>query len=140
MKPIFTLDDINRANAEFWRVKKEEFSKRAQKSPEDIADAVARLENDLARGNPFERVSDIGRDVHCKIDRYHEKQSELAKKPRPRRPELETKILEILTRNKNVKAKVAWHEVKKLPEAEGLSFSAFASLLSRRKRKIAIAG
>jgi hypothetical protein len=147
MKPIFifTLDNMIRANAEFWEKATARFKARISERPGDVRralDATAKqFERDCLSGTEIDAVRKQ-RSLEDKIfelekieaGQTSERNSSIARLSRPRRPELETKIDEILTRNPNVKARVAWHEVKKLPEAKGLSSSAFASLLSRRKK------
>ena len=59
-------------------------------------------------------------------------QSEHAGKPRKKR--LAAAIDKLLADNPNMAAKEAWRKVENLPEAKGKTESAFASLLSRRKK------
>jgi hypothetical protein len=77
-----TAEEINAANAAFWRAKKKWLLKRAEDHPEDIEDAVDRLENDLMRGIPIEKVAGIEYDLQRKIDRYHQHQAKIASRDR----------------------------------------------------------
>jgi hypothetical protein len=148
MKSIFTLDNMIRENAEFWAKATARFDARVNERPGDVRralDATAKqferdraifgTEIDAARrqGSLEAKIFEL---EEIEAGQTRERNSSNARLPRPRRPKLERKIDEILTRNQNVKAKVAWHEVMKLPEAKELSWSAFASLLSRRKKKL----
>ncbi|HEV7910738.1 MAG TPA: hypothetical protein VGP28_06565 [Methylocella sp.] len=61
-------------------------------------------------------------------------QSEHAGKPRKKR--LTAAIDKLLADNPNIPAKEAWRKVENLPDAKGKTEGAFASLLSRRKKKL----
>jgi hypothetical protein len=142
MKP----HDINRENAKFWAKQAARFKARVNERPGDVRralDATAKqFERDRAVSGTEIDATRKQVSLEAKIfeleeieaGQTRERNSSNAMLPRPRRPKLSTAIDEILTRNPNVKARVAWHEVKKLPEAKGLSPGAFASLLSRRKK------
>jgi hypothetical protein len=62
--------------------KKKWLLKRAEDHPEDIEDAVNRLENDLLRGIPIEKVAGIEYDLQRKIDRYLQHQAKIASRDR----------------------------------------------------------
>lgn len=62
--------------------------------------------------------------------------SEHARKPRKKRDRLTAPIDKLLADNPNMTAKEAWRKVENLPEAKGKTESAFASQLSRRKKKL----
>jgi hypothetical protein len=63
-------------------VKNKWLLKRAKDRPEDIEDAVDRLENDLMRGIPIEKVAGIEYDLQRKIDRYLRNQRRIASRDR----------------------------------------------------------
>jgi hypothetical protein len=145
MKP----HDINRENAKFWAKQAARFKARVNERPGDVRralDATAKqFERDRAVSGTEIDATRKQVSLEAKIfeleeieaGQTRERNSSNAMLPRPRRPKLSTAIDEILTRNPNVKAKDdALREVKKLPEAKGMSPSAFASLLSRRKKKL----